>query len=345
MSAVNKLVTRVEIEGEENLPTDGANLYAITHASQLDLAIMSQIPKQDVRTLLTIDAFRNPVSGKLATDLGAIPVDRENPSQTTRNHPKEVLQEGASIGVYPEGTFTEEAAHGRVGPLKKGAAAIAILGEADGVVPVALHYEKGNSSQPKEDRAGWLAGAAVAAGTFLAASGGPVARTLGGVVSGSVIGMSLGSYGGSFKVKGENFWSPGKRLAAVAGGGLAGAVVGGVAGGLMANGAMAGTGLSLTMSGFSGLAVRGMNEWWQNRPVAKVKIGAKFSIDDRIERSKLGKEQLRQETRELTEEIHQSLGSLKSELSGVPYDFSAPKIQKGFPELSRRPHFTYPNAP
>lgn len=326
---------RVELEGEENLPKSGSNVYAVNHSSFLDAAIAVGLPKQETRTMATIDVFKSKIGASVAEAAGVFPVNRADAHEVSREHPKDMLNEGKGFLIFPEGTFPEEAAHGRIGPFKKGVAAIAIEGEAEGIVPIVLDYAKDTKSRTGEKIKGMLLAAGVAAGSLLAGlGGGPITRALGGIITGAITGATLLGTRSASKVENKFFWNPAPKLGAAARGAVTGALIGGLAGGLGVSSAAFGTTASAALSVASGLATAKVANWWSNRSVCTIRVGEKFNIDAYQEKAKAGSEANRAAIIELTEDLHRHMGGMKAEMSGVPYDENATKVREGFPMVS-----------
>ena len=65
----------------------------------------------------------------------------------------------------------------------------------------------------------------------------------------------------------------------------------------------------------------GIANAWRTRDVAQVVIGEPLTVEDYVQ--EYGK---RPAQGKLTEDLHGSIGEMKAELSGVPYDTQAPKV-------------------
>lgn len=330
--AVVALGVRTEIEGEENLPTEGGNVYALNHSSFMDVPIAPLLPQQDTRFIATIEVFRNKVGAKVAGDMGAFPVNRAKPSRISMKHPSEILQDKKGFLIFPEGTFPEEAGRGGIGPFKKGVGHVAIDGKADSVVPIAIDYQRDRKAYTGERVAGWVAAAAVAGAGILASTGSPLAQTIGGVVTGALTGAAVGGQVGSRTVDNAAFWNPTNKIVAAGKWGAIGAVVGAIGGGLGVG--TFGSGFGQALSGTAGLGVAAVARSWRKRPVAAIKIGKPMDVQAFIDKADLGRKERKEAALELTEELHERIGTLKAELSGVPYDHNAQKIAgKGVPKV------------
>ena len=322
---------RTDIEGQENLPTEGAHMYTCNHSTMFDVLLATALPEQDTRFMATIDLFQNKVGAKLATWMGAFPVNRRHPSRVSLEHPQNVLKDGKGFFIFPEGTFPAEEAEGKIGPFKKGAAAIALKGQAESIIPIAIHYAPNDQPRTGEKIAGYLAAAAVTAGGVLAATASPTMQTIAGTVTGMLTGAYVVGRLAAGRTENKKFWNPTPKYAATVIGGLAGAVAGGLAGGLGTAQIAGHLGYQVAIgtSAAAGLSTLGLNSWWRNRPVAHVKIGEQVPMAQFHEKAKTDEKGT---TKELIGVIHEKVGTLKAELSGVPYVKPEDLIETGFPE-------------
>lgn len=327
LTAGVSLFCRVEKEGAENIPQGGGNVFAPNHVSVLDIPVALNLGVDDMRMMVNIDVFSLPVPGTLLTWGGMYPVNKVKPSPVTKEHTVDIVRSGADLTVFPEGDFTEEGIAGGVGPFKKGVAAAAVLGQAKSVVPVAIHYQANDKSRPLEALgSALLAGGVVTAGVL---APGPVSGTLGGVLTGAYLGGALGRS----RVTQEEAWNPGPKFVATA----AGAALGAAAGGLAGWAASSRPGLALGFALAGGLATLGLGAAWSNRPVARVKIGRPMEMTSYLQQAQTDRKGA---VRRLTQDLHERVGALKADLSGVPYDAAAPKITSARPTIHWKPGTT-----
>lgn len=135
-----RLATRVRIEGVDNLPGQKSVVVCPNHpGTTLDIYSAYLFFQGDLRTMLRSTRFNSAASRLFARLTGAFPVDRTAPSQEMKAHCVELLNQGANLLIFPEGR--ESLTLGRVGPLKRGAAAFALKADAAAVLPVALHFD------------------------------------------------------------------------------------------------------------------------------------------------------------------------------------------------------------
>ncbi|HJL21342.1 MAG TPA: 1-acyl-sn-glycerol-3-phosphate acyltransferase [Polyangiaceae bacterium LLY-WYZ-15_(1-7)] len=151
--AVDFYFLDVQVAGAENVPREGAVLFAANHPNSIldTLVLGSQVPRP-IHFLARSGLFANPAVGFLLRGAGAIPVYRrqDGPARPGGNEDAfaaawEVLGEGDVIGIFPEG---RNAPVRHVRDIKTGVARIALGAEAAGaaagvkVVPVGLNYEE-----------------------------------------------------------------------------------------------------------------------------------------------------------------------------------------------------------
>lgn len=126
----------VDFEGEENIPQEGAAVFACNHASQFDiLALYAALPLQ-FRFVVKKELFRIPFFGYVMRTTGYIPIDRSGGREAIRSLQAAAaqVQEGTSVVVFPEGTRSPD---GRLRPFKVGGILLAIKAGCP-VVPVAI---------------------------------------------------------------------------------------------------------------------------------------------------------------------------------------------------------------
>lgn len=310
---------RLEIlEGEEHLHRSGAQVFTPTHPSAFDPAVVHRLlDHRDVRYMSNMQIFRG-VPGTLFTWAGAFPVNREGASEATKQHCAEVIQSGADLCVFPEGTLI--GLHEQVGPMKKGAAASAIHGGAEFVTPIAMEYVPDDKPRIKEAVLGLLTASAVTAAGVFGAMHLPglqtTIATAGGMLTGAYVGGKL-AYN-LVKEGPPKLQSAPRYLA-----GLGGAVLGSILFGAGANVTSwlapgIAPQLATTMAVTGGVGTWGLATTLRHRDIAKI------IVCDPIATAPY--QSMEDGALHLTEAIHRSLGAAKEKLTGVPYDDSAPKI-------------------
>ncbi len=136
-----RLLFRPIVEGVEHIPADGAAILASNHLSFVDSVFLPLMIRRRIVFLAKAEYFNRPgiagwASRVFFTGMGAVPIDRSNGSaaRSALETGARVLQEGALLGIYPEGTRSPD------GKLYRGRVGVALLALRAGVpvVPVAM---------------------------------------------------------------------------------------------------------------------------------------------------------------------------------------------------------------
>ena len=133
-----KLFYPVKIIGKENCIKKGRSLVVCNHLGKSDVLVIGALYKDKTYFLSKKEWFNNKAFGWLLDKLGAIPVDRYNPSISSIKKSITVLKSNKRLAIFPEGqrNFNDNS----LLDIKQGAAMFAIKGEAC-VTPVII-YEK-----------------------------------------------------------------------------------------------------------------------------------------------------------------------------------------------------------
>jgi len=137
-----KIVFRLEIVGQENIPNLGAVVIASNHASLLDPPLVGTASSRPVHFMAKQELFV-PVLGAIYKSLGAFPVHRGASDRQAIKTSMDILRDNKVLGIFPEGTRSKDGKLGKAGP---GALGIASKMHAI-VVPAAvvgsnLHLQK-----------------------------------------------------------------------------------------------------------------------------------------------------------------------------------------------------------
>lgn len=130
---------RLKIEGKEKLPKEGGYILACNHISNFDpvLLAVAVVPRQ-VRYMAKEELFRGKLTGKFIRALGAFPVRRGAGDTGALNVGAEIVESGAVMGIFPEGTRSDDLKPMRA---KSGIAVVASIAGAD-VYPAAIISKK-----------------------------------------------------------------------------------------------------------------------------------------------------------------------------------------------------------
>jgi 1-acyl-sn-glycerol-3-phosphate acyltransferase len=141
LHSVSKLILafqmRLEIRGIERLPRTGPLLLVSNHLGLTDqFAIAARLPHQ-VRILAKAELFEWPIIGWLARRGEVVPIRRGEADREALRTMRDLLDCGAWVLVFPEGTFVDSHEPFGMAPVKTGAAWLAWHTGVT-VVPVAI---------------------------------------------------------------------------------------------------------------------------------------------------------------------------------------------------------------
>jgi len=102
--AVIKLLYRIRVEGRGNFPKKGAIVLCANHTYYKDLLIIGSISPRKIHWMAKSELFRNPLFGALIKSLGAFSVNRGGNDRDSVKTVYNVLNSGAALGIFPEGT-------------------------------------------------------------------------------------------------------------------------------------------------------------------------------------------------------------------------------------------------
>jgi 1-acyl-sn-glycerol-3-phosphate acyltransferase len=125
---------RGRIYGAENVPTSGPLVVVSNHASYFDPPILSNCVRRPVAFMAKEELFQVPVLGKLIQLYGAYPVKRGSADRSAIRAALESLAQGWAVGVFLQGSRTED---GQITDPKLGAALLAAKAQAP-LLPVSL---------------------------------------------------------------------------------------------------------------------------------------------------------------------------------------------------------------
>ncbi|MFT3799349.1 lysophospholipid acyltransferase family protein [Microbacterium sp.] len=132
---------KIEIEGAEHLPEEGAYVLAPNHYSEFDpliFAVATWRLGRAPRFMAKESLFRVPVLGAALRATGMVPVARASTAAAAREtiaQAKQLVEHGRGVIVYPEGSLTREP---DLWPMrgKTGAVRLALIGRLP-VIPAA----------------------------------------------------------------------------------------------------------------------------------------------------------------------------------------------------------------
>lgn len=138
---------KIEITGQENIPTKNPVIVAPTHRSRWDAllvpyAVGRMVSGRDLRFMVTANEVKG-LQGWLMRRMGVFAVDPTKPGVSSLRHSVELLQNDEMLVIFPEGGIVRER---KVHSLKRGVARIALDVAVDrpgtevSILPVSLQY-------------------------------------------------------------------------------------------------------------------------------------------------------------------------------------------------------------
>jgi 1-acyl-sn-glycerol-3-phosphate acyltransferase len=138
--------------GQERVPDAGPVIFAANHPNSImDTVTLGSQTTRQIHYMARSGLFKNPLVAALFNQCGVIPIYRSQDGTDMAKNTEafsaayEVLEEGLTLGIFPEGHNSEER---RVGEIKTGTARIALGAEARNgfelgvrIVPVGLNFQ------------------------------------------------------------------------------------------------------------------------------------------------------------------------------------------------------------
>ena len=96
------------VVGGDRVPTTGGVIIASNHVSYADPLVIGTWSPRMVHFLAKRELFSNPLIGALLRRIGAVPVRRGMVERNTLRLVEEILREGDTIVIFPEGTRSRD---------------------------------------------------------------------------------------------------------------------------------------------------------------------------------------------------------------------------------------------
>jgi 1-acyl-sn-glycerol-3-phosphate acyltransferase len=130
------ILSPVAVSGLEKIDTSKPHVYAVTHASALDIPVLYVYLPFQFRILFKKELLSYPIIGWHLRRSGQVCINQQKPTQSIAHIRSAVksLQGGMPLVIFPEGGRTPD---GEIKPFMPGAFYLAIKAQAD-IVPVAL---------------------------------------------------------------------------------------------------------------------------------------------------------------------------------------------------------------
>lgn len=129
-----RVVGKLRVEGEKNVPHVGPVVLAPNHTSAADWPAVGVACPRELRWMAKADLFDVPVIGPFCRLFHSFPVHRGTADRAALRVAEQVLNEGHALVIFPEGAVSET---GELQPLKHGLALVALRTGAR-VVPVGI---------------------------------------------------------------------------------------------------------------------------------------------------------------------------------------------------------------
>lgn len=138
---------KIDVSGQEYLPTEGPVILAPTHRARWDALIVPyaagrRVTGRDLRFMVSASEMQG-IQGWFIRRLGGFPVDPKQPAIASLRCGLEVLKNREMMVIFPEGGIFRD---GRLHPLKPGLARLALQAEQSHpglgvkIVPIYIDY-------------------------------------------------------------------------------------------------------------------------------------------------------------------------------------------------------------
>lgn len=134
LGSLFKLIMDLKVEGAENLPSDGAVVLVANHVTNFDVFPMQLSIPRPIFFMAKSGLFKFPILDVALRDLGAFPVYRGEKDEWALRHAARVLEQGQTLGMFPEGTRSKGKG---LGVAKTGSARLALDANCP-IVPMAV---------------------------------------------------------------------------------------------------------------------------------------------------------------------------------------------------------------
>ncbi len=131
---LSKLLFRMDVHGESNVPKDGGCIIVGNHLHNLDPVLISIACPRPLHYMAKIELMKVPVLGKILRWGGAFPINRGKMDRQAIKRARATLQQDIALGMFPEGTRSRTMKIERVLP---GAGLLAIQ-EKVPIIPTAI---------------------------------------------------------------------------------------------------------------------------------------------------------------------------------------------------------------
>lgn len=129
-----KPLYRMEVKGEENIPSTGPVIVCANHISNLDPPLVGGSIKREMFFIAKEELFEKKWLGKLLSSLNVFPIKRGMSDRSAIRKALGLLKKGQGLVIFPEGTRSKT---GQLGKGMSGVGFFALRSQAT-VVPCAI---------------------------------------------------------------------------------------------------------------------------------------------------------------------------------------------------------------
>lgn len=103
-----KLIYKIDIINQENIPIDGRFILCSNHIHVLDPVLLAAFVPRQISWMGKKELFENKIVAYFLNKLGIFPVDRNEPDLSTIKNSIRILKSENVLGIFPEGTRVKE---------------------------------------------------------------------------------------------------------------------------------------------------------------------------------------------------------------------------------------------
>ncbi|HPY82505.1 MAG: 1-acyl-sn-glycerol-3-phosphate acyltransferase [Bacteroidales bacterium] len=130
------LLTKIKVEGRENLDPNTHYIFMANHSSYFDIACLFKASQLKLHFIAKDELRTNPFTGYMLKKIDMIFINRSSAQKSTESMRKAIsfIKEGRNIAIFPEGTRSKT---GAIGPFKRGGFKMAVNTNL-AIVPVVI---------------------------------------------------------------------------------------------------------------------------------------------------------------------------------------------------------------